>query len=116
MSTSIHHSTHSMSFLERAALPSTPPLGTYLLRLMAVKRTNLCLSADVQSTSQLLDLAEECGDSICILKTHADIVSDFGERTIKGLMEIAARRKFLIFEDRKFGDIGSMLSCSVFSA
>lgn len=110
MSPSTYHSTHSMPFMERAALPSITPLGAYLLRLMAVKRTNLCLSADVQSTSQLLDLAEECGDSICILKTHADIVSDFGDRTIKGLMEIAARKNFVIFEDRKFGDIGSMLA------
>lgn len=43
-----------------------------------------------------------------MLKTHADIISDFGERTVTGLKEIARRKKFLIFEDRKFGDIGSM--------
>lgn len=101
------HPTYSQSYLNRASTPSTPQLTAYLLRLMAAKQTNLCLSADVQSTSQLLDVAEECGDSICILKTHADIVHDFGERTIKGLMEIAARKKFLLFEDRKFGDIGN---------
>lgn len=79
---------------------------------MAAKHTNLCLSADVQSTNQLLDIAEECGDSICILKTHADIISDFGEKTIRGLMEVARRKKFLVFEDRKFGDIGSELRFS----
>ena len=101
------HSTHVMSYQERAGLRHTPPLAAYLLKLMAAKQTNLCLSADVQSTSQLLDIAEECGGSICLLKTHADIVHDFGEKTMKGLMEIAGRKKFLIFEDRKFGDIGS---------
>ncbi|KAI9725875.1 MAG: orotidine 5'-phosphate decarboxylase [Chrysothrix sp. TS-e1954] len=101
------HSTYLMSYQERANLRQTPPLTSYLLRLMAAKQTNLCLSADVQSTSQLLDIAEECGSSICMLKTHADIVHDFGEKTMKGLMEIASRKKFLLFEDRKFGDIGN---------
>lgn len=42
-----------------------------------------------------------------MLKTHADIISDFGEKTIRGLNEISRRKKFIVFEDRKFGDIGS---------
>ena len=83
------------------------PLKAYLFQLIAAKKSNLCVSADVHSTSALLRLAEEVGDYICVLKTHADIVDDFGERTIKSLIEISTRRKFLIFEDRKFGDIGS---------
>lgn len=53
-------------------------------------------------------MAEEVGDSICILKTHADIIDDWGDRTVRGLREVAKRKRFLIFEDRKFGDIGSM--------
>ncbi len=79
----------------------------YLLHLMAQKRTNLCLSADVTTTRELLKLAEEVGDAICLLKTHVDIISDFGDRTVKGLKDIARRKRFLVFEDRKFGDIGS---------
>ena len=54
-----------------------------------------------------MQLAEDVGDSICLLKTHADIISDFGPRTIEGLKDIAGRKRFLVFEDRKFGDIGS---------
>ena len=91
----------------RAELPAAHPLTAYLLQLMCIKRSNLCVSADVHSTTALLRLAEEVGDSICILKTHADIVDDFGEDTIQGLQEISRRKKFLLFEDRKFGDIGS---------
>lgn len=72
---------------------------------MVAKKTNLCLSADVTSTSTLLRLADACGPYICILKTHADIIDDFGPRTIKGLRELSRQHKFLIFEDRKFGDI-----------
>lgn len=99
--------TSRLSFGARAERAEGNPLKTYLLKLIAAKKTNLCVSADLNSTSALLRLAEEVGDSICILKTHADIVDDFGERTIKGLRELSRRKRFLIFEDRKFGDIGS---------
>jgi uridine monophosphate synthetase len=85
-------------------------LNAYLLHLMAIKRSNLCVSADVTTTSELLTIAEELGDSICLLKTHADIVSDWSDRTVRQLKEIAARKHFIIFEDRKFADIGSMSS------
>ncbi|KAI9845597.1 MAG: orotidine 5'-phosphate decarboxylase [Thelocarpon superellum] len=94
-------------FSTRALLPGTHPLARYLLQLMTVKETNLCVSADVTSTAQLIRLAEEVGDSICMLKTHADMVDDWGSTTIERLQEIATRKKFLLFEDRKFGDIGS---------
>ena len=107
MAAKLHHSL-SLSFSARAALPSCPPLSSYLLSLIAIKRSNLALSADVTTTSELLALAEELGDHICVLKTHADIISDFGDRTVRELRRIAERKHFLIFEDRKFADIGSM--------
>ena len=97
----------SKSFLARAQLENTSSLAAYLFRLIAIKQTNLCVSADVTTTRELLGLAEDVGDYICLFKTHADIVTDFGDRTVKGLREIARRKRFLIFEDRKFSDIGS---------
>jgi hypothetical protein len=104
---SINHVTLGQSYCERSYHPDISPLAAYLLRLMHFKQTNLCVSADVTTSAELLRVAEETGDHICILKTHADIVRDFGDRTIRGLNEIAKRKKFLVFEDRKFGDIGS---------
>ncbi|GAB7355120.1 hypothetical protein MBLNU459_g5696t1 [Dothideomycetes sp. NU459] len=101
------HPTWTQPYYDRAALPNTSPVSAYLLRLIAIKKTNLCVSADVTTTKELLQLAEDVGDSICLLKTHADIISDFGPRTMQGLKEIATKKHFLIFEDRKFGDIGS---------
>ncbi|KAI4221057.1 MAG: hypothetical protein L6R36_007170 [Xanthoria steineri] len=101
------HPTSSTPFSVRAESESLPALTSYLLSLISIKKSNLCVSADVHSTSTLLKLAEEIGDSICVLKTHADIIDDFSDRTIKGLQEIAKRKNFLIFEDRKFGDIGN---------
>lgn len=100
--------TSTTPYSVRAELPLTPPLTSYLLHLISIKRSNLCISADVHTSSALLRLAEDVGDYICVLKTHADIIDDFSERTIKGLREISRRKSFLIFEDRKFADIGSM--------
>lgn len=101
------HPTLTQSFSHRASLPNTHPLAAYLLNLITIKQSNLCVSADVCSTAALIQLAEDVGDSICVLKTHADIVDDWSERTVRRLKEISRQKGFLLFEDRKFGDIGS---------
>ncbi|KAF1844192.1 Orotidine 5'-phosphate decarboxylase [Cucurbitaria berberidis CBS 394.84] len=100
------HASLTTTYRARAGLPTTGPLASYLLRLISIKQSNLCLSADVDTSAELLQLAEEVGDSICLLKTHCDIVSDWSDRTSQALREIARRKRFLIFEDRKFADIG----------
>ncbi|KAE8451478.1 hypothetical protein EG329_003551 [Mollisiaceae sp. DMI_Dod_QoI] len=98
------------SYAQRASL-STHPLTTYLLRLMTLKSSNLCLSADVSTTNQLLSLASSLGPSIVVLKTHYDLISNWDYNPTTGtsarLARLARRHGFLIFEDRKFGDIGN---------
>ena len=101
------HPSITTPFSERSEDPSLSSLTTYLLSLISIKRSNLCVSADVHTTQELLRVAEDVGDSICVLKTHADIIDDFSSHTIKALREISERKHFLLFEDRKFGDIGS---------
>lgn len=88
---------------EKAACPA----GKRLLELMDSKKTNLAVAADVTSKTQLLELAEKVGPEICMLKTHADIISDWDSGTGHALIEIAKRHHFMIFEDRKFADIGN---------
>ena len=90
---------------------ATHPLNSYLLRLMEVKSSNLCLSADVSTARDLLHIADKVGPSIVVLKTHYDVVSgwDFNPTTGTGakLASLARKHGFLVFEDRKFGDIGN---------
>lgn len=108
MPSSQRHATLYQSYAERSEQSNLTPLATYLLRLIDIKKTNLCVSADISTSAELLKLAEDVGDQICVLKTHADIIKDFTDKTIRALTEIAKRKRFIIFEDRKFGDIGSM--------
>ncbi|KAL5116130.1 orotidine 5'-phosphate decarboxylase [Pleosporales sp. CAS-2024a] len=100
------HPSWTSTYRARAGLPTTGPLASYLLSLVAVKQTNLCLAADVDTSAELLQLADDVGDYICLLKTHCDMVTDWTDRTARALREIAQRKRFLIFEDRKFADIG----------
>ncbi|KAI0427961.1 Orotidine 5'-phosphate decarboxylase domain-containing protein [Xylaria sp. FL1042] len=103
------HATVKATFGQRAAKTSHP-LASYLLRLMELKQSNLCLSADVSNARELLSLADAIGPSIVLFKTHYDLVAgwDYHPKTGTGakLGALARKHGFLIFEDRKFGDIG----------
>lgn len=47
------------------------------------------------------------GPYVVAVKTHIDFISDFSPKTTEGLSSLAEKHGFLIFEDRKFVDIGS---------
>ncbi|XP_045041845.2 uridine 5'-monophosphate synthase isoform X4 [Desmodus rotundus] len=104
---SIKKTPQELSFGVRAQLPRIHPVASKLLRLMQKKETNLCLSADVSESRELLHLADALGPSICMLKTHVDILNDFTLDVMKELTTLAKHHEFLIFEDRKFADIGN---------
>ena len=78
-----------------------------LLQTVNVKQSNLCVAADVTTSGELLHLIEQVGEHICLLKTHIDIISDFDPSLIDQLLYLKKKHRFLIFEDRKFADIGN---------
>ena len=94
------------TYKERADL-CTNPTAKKLLNLMEEKKTNLAVAFDIASGKQLLDLLDKIGSEICVAKMHIDVIEDFSQELIDKLVELKEKHNFLIFEDRKFADIGN---------
>lgn len=95
------------SYTQRAEVHPSP-VAQRLFKLMDTKKSNLCASVDVKTTDEFLSLIEKLGPFICLVKTHIDIIDDFSyEKTIVPLLELSKKYNFMIFEDRKFADIGN---------
>lgn len=94
-----------LSFLKRASL-TRHKMAQTLFKIMEDKKTNLSLAADLTKQNQVLKLADELGPDLCVFKTHVDILDDFTPDFGPKLRELAEKHRFLIFEDRKFADIG----------
>ena len=118
-----------LNFYERSNVAKNEVSKALLLK-MHKKQSNLCLAADFTKLDDLIKVyffiwnsiilfnkfnkllivlkaADELGPYICILKTHVDIIEDFEPVKFKELLNIAVKHDFLIFEDRKFADIGN---------
>ena len=83
------------------------PTARKLIDIALRKKTNLIGSADVTTKADLLTLTQKIAPYIAALKIHADIIIDFDEDLVAQLRDLAKAHDFLIFEDRKFADIGN---------
>ncbi|KAF8339022.1 Orotidine 5'-phosphate decarboxylase [Cantharellus anzutake] len=81
-----------------------------LLEVMERKQTNLCVSVDVTKTANLLRIVAAVAPFVCLIKTHVDVIEDFDPEFIDQLKSLSTEHDFLIFEDRKFADIGNTVS------
>lgn len=71
------------------------------------KKSNLVLSLDVDNQKDFFNFLDKTGKQIVMLKTHIDILTDFTPDFIIKLKEYSLKYDFMIFEDRKFADIGN---------
>lgn len=94
------------TFQQRAKIAENA-ISRRLLELMVRKQSNLAVAADVPSAQQLLQLAEQVGPHISVLKTHVDIFTSWTPEIQHKLQNLAEKHDFLLFEDRKFADIGA---------
>lgn len=83
------------------------PVGKKLIEIALKKNSNLIASADVISSAELIKLAKDVGKHIVALKLHTDIIRDFSFELIEELKQISKEKDFLLFEDRKYADIGN---------
>src|SRR3989339_1325554 len=85
---------------------SSHPLSQKTFRLMLEKKSNLCVSLDLLTADALIAMAELLGPEVCMFKTHIDTLQDFIPSVTQKLRALADRDGWILFEDRKFADIG----------
>ena len=72
------------------------------------KQSLVCLAADRSTMAELNQLIDEVGPFLAALKTHVDLVDDWTPEAWSTFCSKASAADLLIFEDRKFADIGSI--------
>ncbi|KAJ7068389.1 Orotidine 5'-phosphate decarboxylase [Mycena amicta] len=100
---------HRKTYAERAQR-HTNPAARLLLETIDRKKSNLAVSVDVAHAKDFLNIIDVVGPFVCLVKTHIDIIEDFTPQIITDLQTLSAKHDFVIFEDRKFADIGNTVA------
>ena len=87
---------------------STLPMAKTFMQVACRKQSLVCLAADRYTMAELFELLEAVGASISALKTHVDLIDDWNMEEWERFCERAQALDLLIFEDRKFADIGKI--------
>ena len=87
---------------------STLPMAKTFMEVACRKKSLVCLAADKYTMSEMFDLLDAVGPSIAALKTHVDLIDDWTPEEWGQFCELAKEMDLLIFEDRKFADIGKI--------
>ncbi|KAK7060536.1 orotidine 5'-phosphate decarboxylase [Paramarasmius palmivorus] len=97
-------SPHLQTYGQRAEKHANPA-ARLLLQTMERKKSNLAVSVDVTKSKDFLAIIDAVGPF-----THVDVIEDFEPSLIQKLQELSEKHDFLIFEDRKFADIGNTVA------
>jgi len=81
-------------------------MNNRLRKIIRNKKTPICLSLDISNTGKFFDILENCKEHICMLKIHLDIMENFNNDDRNSLIKICKQNDIMIWEDRKFCDIG----------
>ena len=87
---------------------STLPMAKTFMEVACRKKSLVCLAADKYTMAELFDLLNSVGSSIAALKTHVDLIDDWSKDEWIRFCTLAHEMDLLIFEDRKFADIGKI--------
>ena len=87
---------------------ATSPMAKRYMDVATNKQSLVCLAADRNTMAGLFDLMEAVGPHVAALKTHVDLVDDWSPEAWCAFCKAAHEADLLIFEDRKFADIGKI--------
>ena len=82
------------------------PLSHQFMSIACEKESLVVLAADLPTVKEIVQIVEDVGDHVCALKTHVDMVEDFNLEDWGAVIDAARSKGMLLFEDRKFADIG----------
>lgn len=82
-------------------------LRSVILSLIAEKKTAICLSLDVSTWAEAVNIINLCGSRICMIKTNISMYSDITSYSefSKSVLELAKIHKFLILEDTQISPL-----------
>lgn len=80
---------------------------TQKLKIIIGKKTNICLALDIPEWDRFFDVLEKIASRICMVKIHLDIMKNTTPEHLNQLRRLAEMEEFMIWEDRKFCDIGN---------
>ena len=84
------------------------PMARRFMEVSTAKQSLVCLAADRTTMKGLFDLLDAVSPYVAALKTHVDLVEDWSPEAWAKFCEMANEANLLIFEDRKFADIGKI--------
>jgi uridine monophosphate synthetase len=86
--------------------------GVALVR-SALAGSKVCVAVDKTTTAEVRAVLEAVGPHVGLVKLHCDIIEDFDAAFVAYLQDAKRRHGFLVWEDRKFADIGATVDKQV---